>query len=166
MRPFSPTWAMARRVIRYRFQKSPLPVAVTHEFRPCWGLPANLLHRAGGGEQHDATRGVVFCGKSLPDGRATSRGSDRSCARKQAGNTLPYGRGSDWYRYTLPPFITNTTLRTAVMSSSGLPSVATKSAWNPGARVPISLPNPSDSAEMDVALTTASIGLSCASRTR
>src|ERR1039458_5231199 len=59
-RPFSPTWAMAPRGIRYRFQKSPLPVAVTHEFRPCAGLPADLLHRAEGGEQHttDRSRGA------------------------------------------------------------------------------------------------------------
>src|ERR1039458_234738 len=56
MRPFSPTWAMARREIRCRFQKSPFPVAVTHEFRPCCGLPADLLHRAGGGEQRTTDR--------------------------------------------------------------------------------------------------------------
>src|ERR1035438_7651929 len=35
MRPFSPTWAMVPRGIRYRVQESPFPVAVTHELRPC-----------------------------------------------------------------------------------------------------------------------------------
>src|ERR1035441_6700991 len=56
MRPFSPTWAAAPREIRYRFQKSPFPVAVIREFRPCCGLPADLLHRAGDGEQRTTDR--------------------------------------------------------------------------------------------------------------
>src|SRR6185436_11006483 len=54
---------------------------------------------------------------------------------------------------TRPAFMTNRTRRTAVMSSSGLPSVATRSASKPGAIVPIWRPSPSDSAASDVALT-------------
>src|SRR5262249_10726874 len=67
---------------------------------------------------------------------------------------------------TRPAFITNLTRRTAVMSSSGLPSVATRSASQPGAIVPISLPRPSDSADIEVALVSASIAVSPASLTR
>src|SRR5215468_4415495 len=55
--------------------------------------------------------------------------------------------------------MTKTTRRTAVMSSMGLPSTATKSASKPGATVPIRLPRPSDSAAIEVELTIASIGV-------
>ena len=79
-----------------------------------------------------------------------------------------YGMRQNYFslRYSLPPFINYTTRLKAVMSSSGLPSVATRSASNPGAIVPIRFPIPSDSADTEVALTTASIGVSWASRTR
>jgi hypothetical protein len=53
----------------------------------------------------------------------------------------------------LPPFMTKTTRRTAVMSWRGLPSVAMMSASTPGAMEPICFSRPSDSAETEVAET-------------
>src|SRR5712691_12310451 len=70
------------------------------------------------------------------------------------------------YLISRPPFITNATRRTAVMSSKGLPATATKSASKPGATVPIVRPSPSDSAATEVPLRIASIGLSPPSLTR
>jgi hypothetical protein len=61
--------------------------------------------------------------------------------------------------YTLPCFITNTSRRTAVMSSSRLPSTATISASFPSASEPIRSTIPSDSAATDVPLSNASLGL-------
>jgi GNAT superfamily N-acetyltransferase len=58
----------------------------------------------------------------------------------------------------LPPFITNRTLRRAVMSSAGLPSTAMMSASIPGAIFPRELPRPRDSAASEVAETTARCG--------
>ena len=54
--------------------------------------------------------------------------------------------------------MTSTVLRSAVMSASGSPSTATRSAWRPGAIAPIWSFIRSDSAESDVSETIASIG--------
>src|SRR2546428_2270730 len=68
-----------------------------------------------------------------------------------------YGAGAMFFT-TVPPFITNTTRRSAVMSSAGLPSIPIKSASSPGAMAPIVSANASDWAASDVADTIAAIG--------
>src|SRR5437588_5861708 len=70
------------------------------------------------------------------------------------------------YRNTFPCFITSTTCRTAVISSSGLPCTATRSASIPSASAPIFAPNPRDSAATDIPLVSASMALSPPSFTR
>ncbi len=127
------------------FVRDSLPVGLQF-FGEAWSEPT-LIGLAYAYEQAgDAAPGTApGHARAQPVGAAPDAG---------AAGLFRWGRS---FRYTLPSFITNTTRRRAVMSSSGLPATAIRSARMPASITPRSS-SPIDSAASDVAETMASIG--------
>ena len=77
------------------------------------------------------------------------KGSVDAAGGSSAARQFPAGRNVE--RNTLPFFITNATFFSALMSASGSPATATRSAYAPGATVPSSPRLPRSSAPREVA---------------
>jgi hypothetical protein len=104
---------------------------------------------------------VQSAGVRVPKLLRSARGRwlvERQTQSGRAGPSTSLGTTTQGCLYTRPPFITNTTRLSAVMSFVGSPSTAMMSASKPGAIVPIELPSPSDSAFNEVAERITDIG--------